>query len=90
MFKRSPSLYLPCFVSTDSCQGAVVEYFLDTECTESAGTASAVQTSDLTCKENHNPIVHDPRTNGKVFSKLYCTNSADPPRLSDTGAGIME
>jgi len=81
----SNSLYL-----TDNCDGAVVEYFLDQECTVSAGSASAVQGSDLTCKESRNAIVHDPRTHGKVFSQLFCTNSAEPPRLSDTGAGIFE
>lgn len=80
----------PCII-TDSCVGAVVEYFLDEACTVSAGTASAVQNSDLTCKIANNPVVHDPRRmDGPVYSQLHCTNSAEPPRLSAAGAGIFE
>lgn len=66
----------------DTCEGGVIQYFSDEQCTESAGFSDLTQ-GDLSCTKDSEV---SPFTAGKQsYTKFMCSTSA-MPRLAVTSA----
>lgn len=68
----------------DSCDGAIIEYFGDKDCTESLGTNDLAD-ADFSCKEVGLGVLGDETV---VYGSLQCTKYA-APRFS-TRSGVTE
>lgn len=63
----------------DSCAGAIIEYYGDTECTDLLGT-SPVSDGHFACARVENPFIGERRN----FVEFSCTNYATPKLSFDS------
>lgn len=68
---------------TDNCDGGIIEYFSDKECTESIGTSDLTD-GDFSCKESES--LFDPEE--KSYTKFSCSKYAAP--TFSVASGVTE
>lgn len=74
------------FFYLDSCDGGVISYYSDVDCTVRTGNTD-LETFTNNCTRAENPQITDGSV--PIYMLFSCTNSTDVPRTSDAGAVII-
>eukprot|EP01032_Pedospumella_encystans_P012534 gene12534-14496_t len=70
---------------------AFIDYYSDKECQQLIESGVPFTQNEVKCQQTSTPVVTNPlKPNGNVYSQLFISTSATPPRISDAGGGLFE
>ena len=75
----------------DDWSNAYINYYSDAQCLQLTESDIPYDQDQVQCQKTDSPVVTDPSNpNGNVYSQLFISTSATPPRISDAGGGLFE
>jgi len=75
----------------DEWTNAYIDYYSDAQCLQLTTSGVPFDQDQVQCQKTDSAVVTDPsKPNGNVYSQMFISTSATPPRISDAGGGLFE